>query len=125
MRPATATKRLKIPSGSATGAPVTAVVTVMLNADTYCFVVAGAVLENIPLRGVVGRQRRTVLCHSHRASCALDGAISQARVQKITAKECTRMEVRVSCVEKQRISQRTASSAKKLVSLISRPMVVS
>ena len=125
MRLAMATKRLKIPSGSATGAPVTAAVTVMLDADAYCFAVAGVVLENIPLGGVVGHQSRTVLCHSRRALCALGGAISQARVQKITAKECTRMEVRVSCVEKQRISQRTASSAKKLVSLISRPLVVS
>ena len=89
----------------------------MLYADAYCFVVPGAVLENIPLHGVVGRQRRTVLCHSPRALCALDGAISQARVQKIRAEECTRMEVRVSCVEKRRISQRTVTYANKMVGL--------
>ena len=100
---AMAAKKLKISPGFATGAPVTAAVTVMLNADAYCFVVPGAVLENIPLRHVIGHQMRTVLCPSRRVSCVLDGAISQARVRKITAKECIRMEVRVSCMEKRRI----------------------
>ena len=97
---AMAAKKLKISSGFATGAPATATATVMLDTDAYCFVVPGVVLENRPLRGVDGRQRRTVLCPSRRVSCVLEGAISQARIRKITAKECTRMEVCVSCMEK-------------------------
>jgi hypothetical protein len=109
-------KNIKTLSASATGAPVTAASTLMLNADAYRCAVVGAVLENIPLRGVVDRQSRTALCPSRRASCALDGAISQARVPKITAKGCTRMEVRVNYVEKRRILQRTATCARNMVS---------
>ena len=114
---AMAAKNLKISSGFATGAPAPATATVMLDTDAYCFVVPGAVLENIPLRHVIGHQMRTVLCPSRRVSCVLDGAISQARVRKITAKECTRMEVRVNYAEKRRISQRTATYEKKMVGL--------
>ena len=115
---AMAAKKLKISSGFAIGAPVTAPATVMLDTDAYCFVVPGVVLENIPLRGVDGRQRRTVLYPSRRASFALDGAILQARVRKITAKVCTRMEVHVNYAEKRRISQRTATYEKKMVGLV-------
>jgi hypothetical protein len=118
-------KKIKTLSASATGAPVTAATTLMLNADAYRCGVTGAVLENIPLRGVVDRQSQTALCPSRRVSCALDGAISRARVQKIAAKGCTRMEVRVSYVEKRRILQRTATCARKMVSLISQPLAFS
>jgi hypothetical protein len=122
---ATVAKKIKTLSASATGAPVTAATTLMLNADAYRCGVTGAVLENIPLRGVVDRQSQTALCPSRRVSCALDGAISRARVQKIAAKGCTRMEVRVSYVEKRRILQRTATCARKMVSLISQPLAFS